>query len=293
MAPAMTLPDHSFYFPGGRTGVLLIHGLTGTPTEMRYLGKGLAAAGHTVYGMQLPGHCGTEADLLRTNWHDWYEGVEAGLEALRPNVDQIFAGGLSMGAVLGLHLAAQRPGALAGLLLYSTTLWYDGWSIPYTRIMLPLLPLVLRLPYGRRYRFREAFPYGIKDERLRQRVLANMLSGASGEAGLPSTPGPSLQELRRLVAVVKRELPRIATPALVVHAREDDVTSLSNVRYLERHLAGPVEMALLEDCYHMITVDRERAEVVRRTCDFLRARSAVAPALAAEPAAGSATGRGS
>lgn len=267
----MTVSDNSFFYQGGPTGILLIHGLTGTPTEMRYVGKGLAQAGHTVYGMQLPGHCGSEADLLATDWHDWYAGVEAACDQLRGKVERIYAGGLSMGAVMALHLAARRPDALAGLLLYSTTLWYDGWSIPRSRVMLPLLPLVLRLPFGRRYRFREAFPYGIKDERLRRRVLANMLGGASGEAGLPSTPGPSLQELRKLVALVKRELPSVHTPALAVHARHDDVTSTRNARFVAERLGAPVKIVLLDDCYHMITVDRQRADVVRQTLDFITA----------------------
>ena len=265
----MTIADNSFFHQSGRVGVLLIHGLTGTPAEMRFVGKGLALGGCTVYGMQLPGHCGTDADLLATDWHDWYAGVEAAYEQLASQVDVVFAGGLSMGAVLALHLAARRPGALKGLLLYSTTLWYDGWTIPRTRVLLPLLPVVLRLPFGRRYRFVESFPYGIKDDRLRQRVVTKMLSGASGEAGLPSTPGASLQELRKLVAVVKRELPAIPTPALVLHAKDDDVTSTSNAEYLKRRLAGPVRTVLLDDCYHMITVDRQRGDVVRHSLDFV------------------------
>ncbi|MEG0186587.1 MAG: alpha/beta hydrolase, partial [Stenotrophomonas sp.] len=33
--------SHEFFLPGGPQGVLLIHGLTGTPAEMRMLGKGL------------------------------------------------------------------------------------------------------------------------------------------------------------------------------------------------------------------------------------------------------------
>src|SRR5579864_7827631 len=178
----MTTTDNSFYYPGGRAGVLLIHGLTGTPTEMRFVGKGLAQAGFSVYGMQLAGHCGTEADLLATGWPDWYASVERAYEEFRRNVDIVFVGGLSMGAVLAMHLAARRPDALRGIALYSTTLWYDGWTIPWTRYLLPLLPIAVHLPFGRRGRFAESFPYGIKDERLRQRVVANMLGGASGEA---------------------------------------------------------------------------------------------------------------
>jgi carboxylesterase len=181
---------------------------------------------------------------------------------------RVFVAGLSMGAVLALHLAAQIPGRLAGLALYSTTLKYDGWAIPRLSF---LLPLVLRLPFGRRYRFVESHPYGIKDERLRKRVVANMFAGNSAAAGLSGTPGLSLRELWGLVAEVKREMPGIRTPALIVHASEDDVTSIWNAAYLRRHLAGPTQTVLLDDSYHMITVDRQRQEVVERTAGFFRA----------------------
>ena len=79
-----------FFFEGGRSGVLLIHGLTGTPMEMKLLGKGLNRAGFTVHGMQLAGHCGDVEDLLATGWHDWYASVEKAADALREKVDHLF-----------------------------------------------------------------------------------------------------------------------------------------------------------------------------------------------------------
>jgi Esterase/lipase len=263
----MTTADTSFLYEGGPDGVLLIHGLTGTPTEMKFVGKGLARAGFTVYGMQLAGHCGTEEDLLATGWRDWFASVEAAYTVLAQRCRRVFVAGLSMGAVLALHLAARRPRQLAGLALYSTTLRYDGWAIPRLSF---LLPLVLRLPFGHRYRFVESHPYGIKDERLRKRVVANMFAGNSAAAGLSGTPGLSLRELWGLVAEVKREMPGIRTPALIVHASQDDVTSIWNAAYLRRHLGGPTQTVLLDDCYHMITVDRQRQEVVERTAGYFR-----------------------
>ena len=58
---------------------LLFHGLTGTPTEMKCVGKGLARAGLTVYAPQLAGHCGSKEDLLATGWRDWYASAEEGM----------------------------------------------------------------------------------------------------------------------------------------------------------------------------------------------------------------------
>ncbi len=269
----MATNDASFWLDGSRDGVLLVHGLTGTPTEMRFVGKRLASAGFTVYGMQLVGHCGSEADLLATGWRDWYQSVEAAYRRLARHCDRIYVGGLSMGALLALHLAANLPErALSGLALYSTTLWYDGWNTNPLRF---LLPLVLRLPFGQRYSFWEEPPFGIKDERLRQVVVSRMLSGDSVGGGLPVVRGQSISELHRLIRRVKRELHAVTTPALILHASEDDMTSVrSNADVLERNLAGPVHKVLLDDCYHMITVDRQRREVADHTIDFFRSTAA-------------------
>lgn len=262
----MSTRDFSFFFPGGRTGVLLIHGLGGTPTEMRFLGKRLARDGLTVLGAQLAGHCGSESDLLATSWADWFASVEAAYARLRDHVDTVFVAGLSMGALLAVELAARRPKGCAGIALYSTTLHYDGWNISRWRF---LLPLVLALPFGNRIRIAEDPPFGIKDSRLRKLVEAQMSAGDSGAAGLPSLLGTSLSELRRLIAHVKPRMTRVQAPALVLHSVEDDMASADNALYLTRHLGGPVRTVLLDDCYHMITVDRQREEVARLTADFI------------------------
>jgi carboxylesterase len=259
------LPDASFYYTGGSAAVLLVHGLTGTPTEMRLLGKGLANAGFTVYGAQLAGHCGTEEDLLRTDWPDWYASVEAAYARLRERHQIVLVAGLSMGAILAMHLAARHPGEIRGLGLLSTTLKYDGWAIPRLSF---LLPLFLHTPLGLHYRFVENYPYGIKDDRLRQRVVTNMTAGNSAEAGNLGMTGNSLRQLLALVALVKREMPLIRTPALIIHSANDDVASKKNALYLERHLGGPKRLILLEDSYHMITVDKQRNDVIRAVVDY-------------------------
>jgi carboxylesterase len=259
---------NDFYLPGGRSGVLLIHGLTGTPTEMRLVGKGLHRAGFTVYGMQLAGHCGTEEDLLKTGWRDWYRSTWEAADRLRKDVDHLFVAGLSMGALLALKLAADRPDKVDGLALYGTTFVYDGWTIPWIGRLSFLLPLVVALGFGQHRKFHECFPYGIKDERIRQRIASSMLSGDSSAAGLPGNPWPSLAEFYRLSFLVRRQLPTIRTPCLVVHAVDDDVASLKNVRMIVRGVRGPVETVLLEDSYHMITVDKERDRVVERSVRF-------------------------
>jgi carboxylesterase len=259
------------FLPGGRIGVHLIHGLTGTPTEMISVARQLNRYGFTVSCPVLVGHCGTEEDLLATGWTDWVRSAKQGFLRLCAETEVRFVGGLSAGAVLSLHLARACPDRVRAMALYSTTLKWDGWSIPRLRF---LLPLVLRLPFiGKRYHFVEAFPYGIKNENLRRRIVARMRSGDTSAAGHTNTPGVIVRELRRLVDDVKKDFPRIHTPALLAHADQDDIAGLrSNALYVQKHLAGPTELLLLRDSYHMITVDQERRKVAEATARFFAAR---------------------
>lgn len=259
--------------------VLLVHGLTGTPSEVKAVGKAIARRGYTVHGVQLAGHCGSEADLLATGWRDWSRSVEDAFERLKRRHATVFVGGLSMGALLSLKLAADRPRDVAGVLLFSTTLFYDGWAIPWTRV---LVKPALALGFARWVRFVEASPYGIKDDRLRERIARSMSSGDSAGAGNASTPGRSLQDLHRLIAVVKRALPAIRTPALVVHARDDDMTSLRNAGYVAARIGGDVEKVVLDDSYHMVTLDKDRERLVEASLGFIGRRSSLPNVKAGE-----------
>ena len=272
-----------FFFEGGRSGVLLIHGLTGTPMEMKLLGKGLNRAGFTVHGMQLAGHCGNVEDLLATGWHDWYASVEKAADELRSKVDHLFVGGLSMGALLALKLAAERPKQVCGVGVYGATFRYDGWSIPAVARLSFLLPLFKKLGIGRNRSFMEAPPYGIRDERLRAQVSTAMLGGDSAAAGLPGNPWYSLADMYELAADVRQRLSQVVAPCLVAHASEDDVASVKNAELVMREVSAPVELLLLKDSYHMITIDKERRTLIERSAAFFEAIAAgeAAPCVAA------------
>lgn len=260
-----------FLLEGDRRGVLLIHGLTGTPMEMRLLAKGLNNAGYTVYGMQLAGHCGDVDDLLATGWRDWYASVEEAADRLLAKVDHLFVGGLSMGALLSLKLAAERPGQVAGVGVYGATFRYDGWSIPWTARLSFLLPLVKKLGLGRDRVFEEQHPYGLRDERLRNQVEAAMRSGDSTVAGLLGNPWHALADLYQLSTHVRGLLPKVTAPCLVAHASDDDIASVRNAELVLRGVRAPTELLLLEDSYHMITIDKERRTLIDRSARFFDA----------------------
>ena len=106
----MQIEDKSLRFAGGPRGFLLIHGLGGTPVELRFVAQGLTRAGYTVHVPQLAGHCESAEELQATTWQQWYESVEEEHHRLREHCSTIVVGGLSMGAILASpRRPASRP----------------------------------------------------------------------------------------------------------------------------------------------------------------------------------------
>jgi len=258
--------DKSLFIPGGRVGILLIHGLGGTPVELRFVAQALGRAGHTVYCCQLAGHCGTPEELRRSTWKEWYASVEEAHDRLKQDCDIILAGGLSMGGILALHLAHNRPEEVQGLLLFAPTLKLDGWSMPWhSKLLQYIRPLPIRLEID----LAEREPYGLKDERVRRLVLSSMQSGDTGAAGIFSTPVRSFANFNCVVAAVRPNLGKIKQPTFIVHPRDDDMASLKNAQHLQSRLGGLVETLVLDDSYHIVTLDQQRHIVAERTEGFV------------------------
>ena len=276
MAPT----DLSIRLAGGRLGFLLIHGLGGTPMELRYVAQGLARAGHSVHVPQLAGHCGTVDELKATHWTDWHASVEHEHDRLKARCEAVVVGGLSVGSVLALHLAAVRPESVSGLALYAPSLWLDGWGVPWHA---SLFRLVTRKWCADWFPFAERHPWGIKDPRLRSLIERAIKSGDSSRAGIAALPGSLMLELRWLVQRVRSEIAEVRQPALIIHPREDDRASLRNLYYLQSSLGGLTETVVLNDSYHIVTLDRQRQVVVDRTLEFAqRLQTGILTTLAAE-----------
>jgi carboxylesterase len=256
---------HSFFYPGSPDkGVLLIHGLTGSPAEMKYLGKQLHKRGFTVYTPTLSGHCRDVDALLQTTWQDWYASVDAAYRQFREHVREVYAAGVCAGGTLALNLAAEHP-ELAGVTVYSLAFRYDGWNMPKLHKLTDALSLVAGFPLIRRIRFAEKYPFGLKDERLRSRVQNGEVLV---EGALDYFPMGALNQMYRLSEHVRHLLPQIKAPTLLLHAREDDMSDVRNAEYVAKNIGGPYQLHLLEDSYHMIHVDQERRKVAELTAEF-------------------------
>lgn len=269
--PLTALGRYGIFEKRGKAGVLLVHGITGSPTEMKPLAKKLAAGGFTVACPQLAGHCSTLKELKKTRWTDWYASLEASLDLLSEECDTVFVSGLSMGALLALKLAANHPDRIQGVATLSATFFYDGWNVPRFKQRF-LLPLVIHSPLRHFISYHEPAPYGIKDERLRHLVAA-VYEGNSANMpekyGYSEFPAVTIRETFGLIRSTKRDLVRIVTPLLIVHSTEDDMASLENAKFLAARVSSrQVETFYLDDTYHVLTLDKRKDDVAAQVAEF-------------------------
>jgi carboxylesterase len=273
--------DRSFRIHGDNgKGVMLIHGLTGAPQEMKSVGRVLHKRGFSLCGPMLAGHGGTEADVLKTDWRDWVDSAATAYESFAREVDEVYVAGICAGGAIGLELCAEYP-EIKGAAVYSMLFEYDGWNMPKITLGAPVIQAVANLPLLRSLSFVQPAPYGFKDERLRslaENALESLIPGA-----LDRMPLGCMYQLYRLARHVEKVAPQVETPVLVVHARQDDLADLRNAHRLRAALGGPSELVVLEDSFHMVHVDNEHARVADLTAAFFGADApAGAPRVAVD-----------
>lgn len=253
---------------GGDHAVLLIHGLQGVPAEMQPLAKRLHKAGYSVRVPHFQGYGYTEGDTPHsvTPWRDWRGQVLRELREMKTQYRTVSVGGLCIGAVLALSVAEEASAEISGLSLLATTLFYDGWSIPWYRFM---LPLGYYTPFRFIYAYKEREPFGLKNQQLRRWVAREMSHKTSSIAGASNLTLPAIHEAELLIKSVKRNLHKVTAPALVIHAVEDDVSSPRSPDFVVSHIGSDlVHKIMLHDSYHMITLDNERELVADETIAF-------------------------
>jgi carboxylesterase len=268
----MQTADPLEFFAEGTNGkaVLLVHGMTGAPAEMRLVARLLHRRGFTIYAPLLAGHGKDVEELRRTSWQDCLASVELAAERLAEHTTELFAAGICAGGKLALLTAHRNRGLIKAVAIYSPCFFYDGWAVPFYFAMLGRLigPLSL-LPYLDRLSVSELPSLGIKDDRLRELVKAMTAEGV-----LEKVPTQSFLEMYRLSGALKKELPLMRTPTLILHAREDDLSSPRHARYVSRHIGAPNELRWIDDSYHMIHIDRQHRQVAECTADYFEASHA-------------------
>ena len=253
---------------GGERAVLLLHGLQSSPAELQPLAKRLQQEGYTVHAPHIKGYGFTHGDTPRsvTPWPEWHASALQEFCELKQQYQSVAVGGLCIGATLALSIAADLGDEISALTLLSTTLWYDGWGIPWYR---SLRYIGYYSPFRYVYSYREREPFGLKNKQLRKWIAREMSHKDSSIVGASKLNLPAIQEAERMIASVKQSMHRITAPTIIIHAEEDEIASPRNVRFVSEHIGSKeVKVVMLHNSYHMITVDNDREQVARETIDF-------------------------
>jgi carboxylesterase len=231
-------------------GIVLVHGFTGTPFEMRYLGERLAGQGFPVRAPLLPGHGTTIDELDRTTWSDWADAVERAVDAMGERCARVAVVGQSLGGLLALHLGSRRPDLVAiGTL--AAPLWLPWLA---ARVAASTQRGLLR---GVR-----AIPkLGGSDVRDRRVRTENPCYGA--------IPTRALGHLLAFMRIADDALPRIAPPVLVLHGARDHTAPVACASRIAAR-TGARRLRILPRSYHLIAADVEREVVAAEVASFVR-----------------------
>jgi carboxylesterase len=264
----MAGPADPFALGDGPDACLLLHGLTGSPAEMRPVGEALAAAGYRALGPLLPGHGTTPEDLVSTTRDDLIQAARSALLSLR-GARRLFLCGLSVGGLLAIDLAARswtREGLpdFSAIALLAPAIEFAGATWVFANVVgrLPALPILLEKggrDLGGTAGSRRAPLGGEPDERER-------IDGSY--SAIPMRWGA---ELRALSREAQKLAPRVRAPALLLHGALDRTSALAGSRKLARLLSSSkVDVRVLPRSGHLLPLDVEAAEVCRSIVSFFQ-----------------------
>ncbi|MGE3271296.1 MAG: alpha/beta hydrolase [Chloroflexota bacterium] len=240
-----------FSYPGTeRTGVLLVHGFTGSPAEMRPVAEALAAHGIGSEGIRLRGHGTHPDDMLGCTYQDWIEDVEAALDRLLTQYQQAIIVGLSMGGTLALNVAARRANdsRVVGVVPICSPLVLDDWRLGLVRFV---------------SRFVKWQGWGVPDIKDRS-AWDRHVGYRRFRLGTVTCLLDLMQETRERLAAVRQ-------PILVAQAREDHVVPARNAELIRSSVSSAeCRLLLLDNCYHVVTVDYAAAELNAEIVRFVQ-----------------------
>lgn len=255
------------------TACLLIHGFSGSPTEMRGLGEALATRGVRVYGMLVAGHNGDPEELVVSRRKQWIVSAEEGLQTLS-RYPRVFVVGLSMGGVLSLLLAIRHPERIQGVVALSTPTRFRGG------LQVQLLPLA-------RYVVRWFYPLSalnfnnpkvqaevLKQARLRDPDVTIDFSDTETVNHIKKMvrlPVPAIAELFAITNYVRKQLGKVRLPLLIIHSKRDQTVDprCAEELYQRATAATPKSLQWLEMSDHVITTGVEHEHVYKLVQDFI------------------------
>ncbi len=229
----------------GRASTLCLHGLTGTPYEMRPIAEELVRRGVRCVGPVMAGHGATAVELAKTPYRAWVDLARNSISELRTQSERVFVVGLSMGGLVTLALAAENSADAVAVI--GTPLWLAPW----VRLRIPLAKYVY--PY-----LHKTDGADIQNEEARAR-----------HSELDVIPLASVHEVMKLQKVVRIGLPEITVPIFVGHGALDCTANPRDARTIFGEVnASERALHIGARSGHVVTVDHDGPDLAKAIADF-------------------------
>lgn len=224
-------------------GILLIHGYTGTPAEMRLLGNHMHDKGYTVLGVRLPGHGTKPEELNETEWQHWYAAAEEGFLRLQKMCSEVMVAGLSMGGLLAIKVAAELPVTKAAIL--AAPIYVQDKRVPF----LPMLKFFISYLKKRKRNYFAAEKYNLSYDVM---------------------PVKPLSSLFALVELCKEKLlKKITIPCIVLQSTIEHTVNPSSAQYIYDNISSTdKKLVWYKNSGHILTLDVEREDVFKEISKF-------------------------
>ena len=231
-------------FAQGPTGVLVLHGFTGSPQSLRPLALRFAEAGHSVELPVLPGHGTKIEDMLPTRFEDYERAAGAAYAQLASRCERVVVTGLSMGGTLATILAIEHEPA--GLIAINPQI-----SPPPEEV-------------------REVVR-GLVDEGVSTipAIGGDIAKEDTEELAYAATPVAALLSFIERCQGLEAELARVTCPVLLFTSPQDHVVDPVSSDVLAAGVSGPVERVPLERSFHVATLDHDAKVIEDRAVAFV------------------------
>lgn len=238
----------AFEFPGGKHGCLLIHGFTGTPGQMRFIGERLRDEGYWVLAPLLPGHGATLEQMNASNWHEWLNTARTSYQQLREKCETVSVIGLSMGGALALIIAEEYP--VDSLVCLSAAIKTRQRFTGFARLAALFQPIKRWEPH---------------DWEADRDFMTEYDFGYDG------IPVAKVYDLRKLSRLAERNLFAVVAPTLVIQPDLDETVDPISARIIMKGIRSDrKELAVLDKSSHVCTLDLEREQVMSLILKHLR-----------------------
>ena len=224
-------------------GVLLFHGFTASPWEVKELGTYLNEQENmTVFGPLLAGHGTSPEDLKSTKWEDWYRSANESYNMMKDAFGCVYVGGMSTGSSLALMLAMEHD--VCGIISIATPIIFQGWLIRYTKYLKYFVPYTERL-----------VPESMKPYYYEKR------------------PTAAVAQLYKMVQIMRKSLYKIDEPIIIIQSLKDQTIEPFSAEVIMTNISSEDKTFIwFDEGSHVIIKDAQRDEVFKLIKEFIESQ---------------------